>query len=90
MLPSSILVKAGVQDNSVFNTTLNYNGLQEEDTEENNDINEDINNQNTKKNGLHFPSLIELISGSSLRFSDGNNLDTETSVPTLMEEEKGK
>ena len=54
MLPSSILVKADVQDNSVFNTTLNYNGLQEEDTEENNDINEDISNQNAKKKWSTF------------------------------------
>ena len=82
MFSSSMLVKTDVKENSVFNTTINYNGLQEENTEENNDVNEDINNQNTKKNRLHSPSLIEFISGSSLRFSDGNNLDTETSVPT--------
>ena len=34
MVSSSMLVNADVQENSVFNTILNSNGLQEEDLEE--------------------------------------------------------
>ena len=42
MISSSMLVNADVQDNYVFNTILNSNGLKEEGLVENNYINKDI------------------------------------------------
>ena len=42
MISSSMLVNADVQENSVFNTILNSNGLKEEGLVENNYINKDI------------------------------------------------
>ena len=71
-----------------FNVTLNNNVLHEKGTKGNDDINEDINNQNGKKTGVRVPSLIEFVTGPFLRHTYDNNLDSGTSGPTLMEEDR--
>ncbi len=58
MISSSMLVNADVQENSVFNTILNSNGLKEEGLVEDNYINKDISNQNTKNRELILLRMI--------------------------------
>ena len=49
----------------MMHRTLNYNGLQKESM-----ISMKILLIKMQKNGVHFPSLIEFVSGSLLRYTD--------------------